>query len=384
MAPRSKTEKADKAAKEKESVKDEAAAKKGKELEAALADIGKRFGPEAIMRMGADNVVKCDIISTGSLALDGAIGVGGVPKGRIVEFYGPESSGKTTIALQCVASAQRDGGTAAFIDAEHALDPAYAKRLGVDLDSLLVSQPDSGEQALEICEMLVKSGAVDIVVIDSVAALTPKAELDGEMGQSHVGLQARLLRQGLRKLTGIVKKANTCVIFINQIRMKLGVMFGNPEPPTGDTAMKISASERVDIRRGQAIKNGDEVLGSNTKVKVVKNKMAPPFKTAEFQVMFNQGVNRMGEIVDLGSECGLINKTGSWFSYGETRIGQGRDNTIQFLRDNPDIAEELETALKKRLFDNVIQLETSEAKDETLDGLTPPAEDESGLPEAVA
>ncbi len=340
---------------------------KADELANALADIGKRFGPEAIMRLGSENVVKCDVISTGSLTLDAAIGVGGVPKGRIVEFYGPESSGKTTLALQCVANAQKTGGVAAFIDAEHALDPSYAKKLGIDLDSLLVSQPDSGEQALEICEMLVKSNAVDIVVIDSVAALTPKAELDGEMGQSHVGLQARLMSQGLRKLTGIVKKSNTCIIFINQIRMKIGVMFGNPETTTGGNALKFYSSVRLDIRRGQPLKRGDEIYGSDTKVKVVKNKMAPPFKTATFQVLFNQGVNRLGEIVDLGTEMNIIAKTGSWFSYNENRIGQGRDNACQFLRDNPDVATELEQLITQRLVDNVIAIDAKPASDAAAD-----------------
>ena len=330
---------------------------KQKELAAALADIGKRFGPEAIMSLGADTVVKCDTISTGSLSLDSAIGVGGVPKGRIVEFYGPESSGKTTLALHCVANAQKNGGIAAFIDAEHALDPIYARKLGVDLDGLLVSQPDSGEQALEICEMLVKSNAVDIIVIDSVAALTPKAELDGEMGQSHVGLQARLMSQGLRKLTGIVKKSNTCIIFINQIRMKIGIMFGNPETTTGGNALKFYASLRLDIRRGQPVKKGDEILGSETKVKVVKNKMAAPFKIAEFQVMFNQGINRMGELIDLGVREDIIGKTGNWLNYGEIRIGQGRENACQFLRDNPDVAAEIEEKVNKSLFENVIAIE---------------------------
>ena len=349
MAPR-KT--ADKTAKDaaKEDPKD-------KDLASALADIGKRFGPEAIMCLGTDNVVKCDVISTGSLSLDAAIGVGGVPKGRIVEFYGPESSGKTTLALHCVANAQKDGGVAAFIDAEHALDPIYARKLGVNLDGLLVSQPDSGEQALEICEMLVKSNAVDIIVIDSVAALTPKAELDGDMGQSHVGLQARLMSQGLRKLTGIVKKSNTCIIFINQIRMKIGVMFGNPETTTGGNALKFYSSLRLDIRRGQAVKKGDEILGSDTKVKVVKNKMAAPFKVAEFQVMFNQGVNLLGELIDLGVREGIVEKTGSWLSYGENRIGQGRDNACQFLRDNPDVAGEIEERLHQILFDNVVPMD---------------------------
>jgi recombination protein RecA len=345
--------KADKAA--KEAVVE--TSPKDKELASALADIGKRFGPEAIMRLGADTVVKCDVISTGSLSLDAAIGVGGVPKGRIVEFYGPESSGKTTLALHCVANAQKKGGIAAFIDAEHALDPIYAKKLGVDLDGLLVSQPDSGEQALEICEMLVKSNAVDIIVIDSVAALTPKAELDGDMGQSHVGLQARLMSQGLRKLTGIVKKSNTCIIFINQIRMKIGVMFGNPETTTGGNALKFYSSLRLDIRRGQAVKKGEEIIGSETKVKVVKNKMAAPFKVAEFQVMFNVGINRMGELIDLGVREGFVEKTGSWLSYGENRIGQGRENAIQFLRDNPDVAGEIEERLNQLILDNVVAIE---------------------------
>jgi recombination protein RecA len=355
---------ADKAAKETAAVETSA---KDKELASALADIGKRFGPEAIMRLGTDNVVKCDVISTGSIALDAAIGVGGVPKGRIVEFYGPESSGKTTLALHCVANAQKDGGIAAFIDAEHALDPGYAKKLGVDLDGLLVSQPDSGEQALEICEMLVKSNAVDIIVIDSVAALTPKAELDGEMGQSHVGLQARLMSQGLRKLTGIVKKSNTCIIFINQIRMKIGIMFGNPETTTGGNALKFYSSLRLDIRRGQAIKKGDEILGSDTKVKVVKNKMAAPFRVAEFQVMFNQGINRMGELIDMGVKENIVEKTGSWLSYGGDRIGQGRDNAIQFLRDNPDIHAAIEAQLNDRIYNNIVALPAPEDSDKDED-----------------
>ncbi len=348
-------EKADKAAKDN---KAEGGAKSREaDLTSALAEIGKRFGPEAIMRLGADRVVRCDVISTGSLALDAAIGVGGVPKGRIVEFYGPESSGKTTLALHCVANAQKNGGVAAFIDAEHALDPSYAKKLGVDLDGLLVSQPDSGEQALDICEMLVKSNAVDIIVVDSVAALTPKAELEGEMGQSHVGLQARLMSQGLRKLTGIVKKSNTCIVFINQIRMKIGVMFGNPETTTGGNALKFYASLRLDIRRGKSILKGEEILGSETKVKVVKNKMAAPFKVAEFQVMFNQGVNRAGEVVDMAVKENIIGKAGSWLSFGETRIGQGRDAACQFLKDNPDIAAEIEKRLNQKLLDNVIAIE---------------------------
>ena len=354
MAPRTKATKATKETKEDKSAKGEG--KKDETLAGALAEISKKFGPEAIMRLGTDNVVKCDAISTGSIGLDAAIGVGGVPKGRIVEFYGPESSGKTTLALHCVASAQKTGGTAAFIDAEHALDPAYAKKLGVDLDNLLVSQPDCGEQALDICEMLVKSNAVDIIVVDSVAALTPKAELDGEMGQSHVGLQARLMSQGLRKLTGIVKKSNTCIIFINQIRMKIGVMFGSPETTTGGNALKFYASLRLDIRRGQTIKKGDELLGSETKVKVVKNKMAAPFKTVEFQVLFNQGINRLGEVVDMGAKEGVISRTGNWLSYKETRIGQGRDNAIAFLKENPDMAGEIEELLVRRVIENVVPI----------------------------
>ncbi|MCD8349422.1 MAG: recombinase RecA [Planctomycetaceae bacterium] len=376
-----KSDKADKAAAKEANTTNEKSTRE-QVLSSALADIGKRFGPEAIMCLGGDTVIKCDVISTGSLTLDAAIGVGGIPKGRIVEFYGPESSGKTTLALHCVANAQKDGGIAAFIDAEHALDPAYARKLGVDLDGLLVSQPDSGEQALEICEMLVKSSAVDIIVIDSVAALTPKAELDGEMGQSHVGLQARLMSQGLRKLTGIVKKSNTCIVFINQIRMKIGVMFGNPETTTGGNALKFYSSVRLDIRRGQPIKKGDEILGSDTKVKVVKNKMASPFKVAEFQVMFNHGVNRLGEIVDLGVREGIIGKTGSWLNYGEMRIGQGRDNACQFLRDNPDILAEVEEKVTSALFDNVVALEAPAVVEPEAE--TAPLDAEAGEIEEVA
>lgn len=353
---RSKSDKqSDKAA------KDGKDAKKPEEdkLTVALAGIAKRFGPEAIMRLGTDNVVKCDVISTGSLHLDAAIGVGGIPKGRIVEFYGLESSGKTTLALHCVANAQKNGGVAAFIDAEHALDPSYSKKLGVDLDNLLVSQPDSGEQALEICEMLVKSNSVDLIVIDSVAALTPKAELEGEMGQSHVGLQARLMSQGLRKLTGIIKKSNTCVIFINQIRMKIGVVYGNPETTTGGNALKFYASLRLEIRRGQPIKKGDEVLGNDTKVKVVKNKMAPPFRVATFQILFNHGINRMAELLDIAADTNILTKAGNWMSYGDVRIGNGRENALQFLKDNPEIAVEIEERVNQRLLDNVIAIEPS-------------------------
>ncbi|MDR1534268.1 MAG: recombinase RecA [Planctomycetota bacterium] len=330
-------------------------------LAAIMADIGKRFGPEAIMRLGADRIVKCDTISTGSLGLDAAIGVGGVPKGRIVEFYGPESSGKTTLALQCVANAQKDDGIAAFIDAEHALDPVYARKLGVNLDNLLVSQPDCGEQALDICEMLVKSNAVDIIVVDSVAALTPRAELEGAMGDAHVGLQARLMSQGLRKLTGIVKKSNSCIIFINQIRMKIGIVYGSPETTTGGNALKFYASLRLDIRRGAPVKKGDEILGSDTRVKVVKNKMAPPFKVAEFQILFNRGVNRTAEIVDLGVREGIVNKTGSWLSYGDNRIGQGGENAVAFLEAHPDIAGEITDKLMAKLQSGIIPIEPAPA-----------------------
>ncbi len=326
---------------------------RAKALSRTLGEIDKRFGSEAIRKLG-DNVVKMiPSISTGSLSLDAAIGVGGIPMGRIVEFYGPESSGKTTLALHVIASSQKAGGVAAFIDAEHALDPAYARRLGVNLDDLLVSQPDSGEQALEITELLTRSGAVDLIVIDSVAALTPQAELDGEMGDSHVGLQARLMSQGLRKLTGIVKKTNTTVIFINQIRMKIGVMFGSPETTTGGNALKFYASLRLDIRRTGTIKdvkNDDNPIGNNVKVKVVKNKVASPFKVAHFDIMFNQGINYYGELIDLGVTYDIVNKSGSWFSYGKTRLGQGRDNACQFLAENPDIQKEVEDKLHIVLF----------------------------------
>lgn len=338
--------KADKTEKNDAAEKDAAREEKLRNLNAALDKITKDFGAEAIMRLGSDHVVACDVISTGSLQLDAAIGVGGVPKGRIVEFFGPESSGKTTLALHCVANAQREGGTAAFIDAEHALDPTYARKLGVDLETLLVSQPDSGEQALDIAEMLVKSGAVDIIVIDSVAALTPRAELEGDMGQSHVGLQARLMSQGLRKLTGIVNKSKACIIFINQIRMKIGVMYGSPETTTGGNALKFYSSLRLDIRRVSAVKRGEEVIGNETKVKVVKNKLAAPFKVAQFQILFNQGVNRMGELISLGINENIVKKTGSWLSYGDTRIGQGLDNACQYLRDNPAVAAEIEQKIR--------------------------------------
>jgi len=323
---------------------------KRKALSAALSQIEKQFGKGAVMRMGDVSAVKdVDVISTGSLTLDIALGIGGLPAGRIVEIYGPESSGKTTLALQAIAECQKKGGTAAFVDAEHALDPVYAEKLGVNVDDLLVSQPDTGEQALEITDMLVRSGAVDLVVVDSVAALTPKAEIEGEMGDSHVGLQARLMSQALRKLTGNIKRSNTLVIFINQIRMKIGVMFGNPETTTGGNALKFYASVRMDIRRIGAVKKGDEVVGNQTRVKVVKNKMAPPFKQAEFEIMYGEGTSREGEILDLGVAEGIVEKSGAWYSYQGERIGQGKENARQFLREHPEMAEEIEQAIRARL-----------------------------------
>ncbi len=319
-------------------------------LSAALGQIEKQFGKGAVMRMGDGTSVRnIEVIPTGSLGLDVALGIGGLPRGRVVEIYGPESSGKTTIALQAVAEAQRAGGTAAFVDAEHALDPGYAEKLGVQVDDLLVSQPDTGEQALEITDMLVRSGAVDIVVVDSVAALTPKAEIEGEMGDSHVGLQARLMSQALRKLTANIKRSNCLVLFINQIRMKIGVMFGNPETTTGGNALKFYASVRLDIRRIGSIKKGDEVIGNETRVKVVKNKMAPPFRQATFEILYGEGISRLGEIIDLGVEHGLIGKSGAWYSYGDDRIGQGKENARQFLNDHPEIAAEVEAQLREKL-----------------------------------
>ncbi|MCG6867320.1 MAG: recombinase RecA [Gammaproteobacteria bacterium] len=322
--------------------------KRQKALAAALGQIERQFGKGAVMRMGDATERNVEVISTGSLGLDIALGIGGLPKGRVVEVFGPESSGKTTLTLQVIAECQKLGGTAAFIDAEHALDPGYAGKLGVNVDDLLVSQPDTGEQALEIADMLVRSGAVDVVIIDSVAALTPKAEIEGDMGDSHVGLHARLMSQALRKLTGNIKRSNTMVIFINQIRMKIGVMFGNPETTTGGNALKFYASVRLDIRRIGAIKRGDEVVGSETRVKVVKNKMAPPFKKAEFEILYGDGISRMGELVDLGVQEGLIGKSGAWYSYGNDRIGQGKENARQFLKENPDVAEAVEAALRER------------------------------------
>ena len=319
-------------------------------LGSALSQIERQFGKGAIMRMGDPSAVRdIDVVSTGSLGLDLALGVGGLPRGRVMEIYGPESSGKTTLTLEVIARTQRDGGTAAFIDAEHALDPQYAEKIGVDVDELLVSQPDTGEQALEIADMIVRSGAVDVVVIDSVAALTPKAELEGEMGDSHVGLQARLMSQALRKLTANIKRSNTLVIFINQIRMKIGVMFGSPETTTGGNALKFYSSVRLDIRRIGAIKKRDEVIGNHTRIKVVKNKVAPPFKQVEFDILYGEGISREGELIDLGVKHGIIEKSGAWYSYGGDRIGQGRDNVRDFLKQNGEVAGTIETALRDLL-----------------------------------
>jgi recombination protein RecA len=316
-------------------------------LKAALTQIEKQFGKGSVMRMGDKDAVRhVDVIPTGSLGLDIALGIGGIPRGRVVEIFGPESSGKTTLTLQIIAEAQKLGGTAAFIDAEHALDPVYAERLGVNIDDLLVSQPDTGEQALEIADMLVRSGAVDIIVVDSVAALTPKAEIEGEMGDSHMGLQARLMSQALRKLTGNIKRTNCSVIFINQIRMKIGVLFGSPETTTGGNALKFYASVRLDIRRTATIKKGDEAIGNETKVKVVKNKLAPPFKQASFEIRFGEGISKEGEIIDLGVKHNLINKSGAWYSYQGQRIGQGKDNVRLFLQENPELIGELERAVR--------------------------------------
>ncbi len=335
---------------------------KKKALSAALSQIEKQFGKGSVMRMGDTSAVReVDAISTGSLGLDIALGIGGLPRGRVVEIYGPESSGKTTLTLQVIAEAQKAGGTAAFVDAEHALDPVYAEKLGVNVDELLVSQPDTGEQALEITDMLVRSGAVDIVVVDSVAALTPKAEIEGDMGDSHVGLQARLMSQALRKLTGNIKRSNTMVIFINQIRMKIGVMFGNPETTTGGNALKFYSSVRLDIRRIGAIKRGDEVVGNETRVKVVKNKVAPPFKQVEFDLLYGEGISREGEIIDLGVKEGIIDKSGAWYSYNGDRIGQGKDNVRKFLKEHPDIAEDIERQIRERLLPKARAEEGAEA-----------------------
>ena len=326
-----------------------------KALAQALGQIEKQFGKGSVMRMGDGSAAKdIEAVSTGSIGLDVALGIGGLPKGRVVEVYGPESSGKTTLTLQVVAEAQKLGGTAAFVDAEHALDPAYAEKLGVNVDELLVSQPDTGEQALEITDMLVRSGAIDIIVIDSVAALTPKAEIEGEMGDSHMGLQARLMSQALRKLTGNIKRSNCMVIFINQIRMKIGVMFGSPETTTGGNALKFYSSVRLDIRRIGAIKKADEVIGNQTRVKVVKNKVSPPFKQAEFEILYGEGISRHGEIIDLGVQHGIIDKAGSWYSYGDDRIGQGKENVREFLKTNPEIADGIEAKIRAKLLPKTV------------------------------
>jgi len=329
-----------------------------KALAAALGQIERQFGKGTVMRMGDANAIRqIDTISTGSLSLDIALGVGGVPRGRVVEIFGPESSGKTTLTLHIVAQAQKLGGTAAFIDAEHALDPQYARKLGVNVDDLLVSQPDNGEQALEIADMLVRSNAVDVVIVDSVAALTPKAEIEGDMGDSHVGLQARLMSQALRKLTANIQRSNTLVVFINQIRMKIGVMFGSPETTTGGNALKFYSSVRLDIRRIGSIKKGDDVVGSSTRVKVVKNKVAPPFKQAEFEILYGEGISREGELIDLGVEAGFVGKAGAWYSYNSDKIGQGKENAKTYLREHPEIANEIEQAIRDKHLNVVVNTE---------------------------
>ena len=341
---------------------------RGKALDAALTQIERQFGKGSIMRMGDAPIESIPAISTGSLGLDIALGIGGLPVGRIVEIYGPESSGKTTLTLQAIAECQKNGGTAAFIDAEHALDPEYAAKLGVDVGELLVSQPDTGEQALEITDMLVRSGGVDLLVVDSVAALTPRAEIEGDMGDSHVGLQARLMSQALRKITGNIKRSNCMVIFINQIRMKIGVMFGSPETTTGGNALKFYSSVRLDIRRIGAIKNGDEVVGNETRVKVVKNKVSPPFRQAEFQIMYGKGIYRMGEVIDWGVKEGLVDKAGAWYSYNGDRIGQGKANACTYLEEHPEMAQEIEGELRSRLLTNapVVEADETEAEPDDL------------------
>ncbi|SMR74560.1 recombinase RecA [Marinobacterium sediminicola] len=324
-------------------------ANRKKALDAALSQIERQFGKGAVMRMGDQPREAIPAVSTGSLGLDIALGIGGLPYGRVVEIYGPESSGKTTLTLQVIAEAQKQGKTCAFVDAEHALDPVYAEKLGVDVDALLVSQPDTGEQALEITDMLTRSGAVDVIIVDSVAALVPKAEIEGEMGDSHVGLQARLMSQALRKLTGSVKQSNCLLVFINQIRMKIGVMFGNPETTTGGNALKFYASVRLDIRRTGAVKQGDEVVGNETRVKVVKNKVSPPFRQAEFQILYGQGIYHMGEVVDLGVQQGLVDKSGAWYAYKGDKIGQGKANAAKYLEDHPEVAQEIENEIRAQL-----------------------------------
>lgn len=357
---------------------------KSKALEAALSQIDKQFGKGSVMRLGDEGAQKnIDVVPTGSLGLDIALGVGGLPRGRVVEIYGPESSGKTTLTLQVIAEAQKLGGTAAFVDAEHALDPGYAKKIGVNVNDLLVSQPDTGEQALEITDMLVRSGAVAIVVIDSVAALTPKAEIEGEMGDHHMGLQARLMSQALRKLTANIKRSNTLVIFINQIRIKIGVMFGNPETTTGGNALKFYASVRLDIRRIGAIKRGDEVVGNHTRVKVVKNKVAPPFKQTEFDILYDEGISKEGELIDLGVEKDIVDKAGAWYSYNNDRIGQGKDNVRQYLKEHPESAAEIEARIRKAYelpgsddIDLTVKAEVAES--DALESLESNAPDASG------
>ena len=335
-----------------------------KALSAALSQIEKQFGKGSVMRLGDSIAIRdTDVVSTGSLGLDVALGIGGLPKGRVVEIYGPEASGKTTLTLQVVAEAQKNGGTAAFVDAEHALDPSYAERLGVKVDELLISQPDTGEQALEITDMLVRSGAVDVVVVDSVAALTPKAEIEGEMGDSHVGLQARLMSQALRKLTGNIKRSNCMVIFINQIRMKIGVMFGSPETTTGGNALKFYSSVRLDIRRIGAIKKGDEILGNETRVKVVKNKLAPPFRKAEFEILYGQGISHEGELIDIGVEHNIVEKAGSWYSYQGDRIGQGKENVRNYLIEHSDMAAQIEAQLRAKLLPGPVEVPLEESEE---------------------
>lgn len=340
---------------------------KAKALDAALSQIERQFGKGTVMRLGDSPIEKIPAISTGSLGLDIALGIGGLPQGRIVEIYGPESSGKTTLTLQVIAEAQKGGGTCVFIDAEHALDPLYAQALGVNIDDLLVSQPDTGEQALEICDNIVRSGAVDVVIIDSVAALTPKAEIEGEMGDHHMGLQARLMSQALRKMAGNIKTSNTLVIFINQIRMKIGVMFGSPETTTGGNALKFYSSVRLDIRRIGAIKEGDEIIGNETRVKVIKNKVAPPFKQTEFQILYGKGISRLGEVVDIGVQLGLVNKAGAWYSYGTERIGQGKKNACEYLADNPAMGAEIEALIRAKLLDH----SAGDKSDDKDDNVTP-------------
>jgi len=340
---------------------------KEKALQAALSQIERQFGKGTVMRMGDKERVSIPSISTGSLGLDIALGIGGLPRGRVVEIYGPESSGKTTLTLSVIAEAQKLGGTCAFVDAEHALDPIYAEKLGVNIEDLILSQPDTGEQALEVTDMLVRSGAVDVLVVDSVAALVPRAEIEGEMGDAHVGLQARLMSQALRKLTGSIKNSNCLVIFINQIRMKIGVMFGNPETTTGGNALKFYASVRLDIRRIGAVKEGEEIIGNETRVKVVKNKVSPPFRQAEFQILYGSGINRMGELIDLGVKCGFVEKSGAWYAYGGDKIGQGKNNACEYLRQHPEVTAELDARLRAKLI-GVSEELAAEADVEAADG----------------